>query len=217
MFKVMWASWNQSYLELCDYDTGKLAVHYGWCRVGMGLCQIVTNPIYSAISDSVGRKGMMTWGRFGWMFFFYCHRFRDTSLTHRLLMEWFCWGVVQTGVWPTFAASHSDVFGTRPELYSRIQAADNMYVNFISMLGGPATTAITLAFGNIHAAQPIAGVLATLSMLVVFTIPETLKPERRKPLEWGKLLGRANPLSNLMLLMNKGSGLRRLSISASLQ
>ena len=78
MFKVMWASWNQSYLELCDYDTGKLAVHYGWCRVGMGLCQIVTNPIYSAISDSVGRKGMMTWGRFGWMFFFYCHRFRDT-------------------------------------------------------------------------------------------------------------------------------------------
>ena len=123
----------------------------------------------------------------------------------------------QTGVWPTFAASHSDVFGTRPELYSRIQAADNMYVNFISMLGGPATTAITLAFGNIHAAQPIAGVLATLSMLVVFTIPETLKPERRKPLEWGKLLGRANPLSNLMLLMNKGSGLRRLSISASLQ
>ena len=53
MFKVMWASWNQSYLELCDYDTGKLAVHYGWCRVGMGLCQIVTNPIYSAISDSV--------------------------------------------------------------------------------------------------------------------------------------------------------------------
>ena len=59
-------------------------------------------------------------------------------------------------------------------------------------------------------------VLATLSMLVVFTIPETLKPERRKPLEWGKLLGRANPLSNLMLLMNKGSGLRRLSISASL-
>jgi len=54
-------------------------------------------------------------------------------------------------------------------------------------------------------------------MLVVFTIRETLEPERRKPLEWGKLLGRANPLSNLMLLMNKGSGLRRLSISASLQ
>ena len=49
----------------------------------------------------------MTWGRFGWMFFFYCHRFRDTSLTHRLLMEWFCWGVVQPGVWPTFAASHN--------------------------------------------------------------------------------------------------------------
>ena len=59
MFKVMWASWNQSYLDLCGNDTGKMAVHYGWCRVGMGCCHIVTNPIYSAISDSIGRASTL--------------------------------------------------------------------------------------------------------------------------------------------------------------
>jgi hypothetical protein len=88
MFKVMWASWNQSYLDLCGNDTGKMAVHYGWCRVGMGLCHIVTNPLYSAISDSVGRKHMMAWGRIGWMWFFFMHKFRDRSLQSRLLHEW---------------------------------------------------------------------------------------------------------------------------------
>jgi MFS family permease len=220
MFKVMWASWNQSYLDLCGNDTGMMAVHYGWCRVGMGVLMAITNPIYSAVSDCIGRKHLMAWGRLGWMWFFFMHKFRDQSLTHRLLHEWICWGVVQTGVWPTFAASHSDMFGTRPELYSRIQAADNMWINWFAMLGGPATTLITLTMG-LHAAQPVAGALALSSMLLVFTLPETLPPAKRKKLptnaaEWGGLLARANPFANLLLLLNKGPGLRRLSVSTSL-
>ena len=55
------------------------------------------------------------------MLFWVALRANWMTLRGRLLLEWLCWGVIDSGVWSAFSAQHSDLFGTRPELSSRLK------------------------------------------------------------------------------------------------
>ena len=187
----------------------------GVTRTVMAIVTIVTEPFISALSDTLGRKHLMTWGRAGIVLFFAAHKFRDRSPAHRMFMEVFCWGVVQAGVWPVFAAAHSDLFGSRPELSSRIQAADGLWTNVIGAAGGVLTMAVNRAFGP-TAGQEFCALTQVVSIVILQTIPETLAKAERKRFQIGEFLRRTNPFSNALLLFTKGPGLRRLSLSTLL-
>jgi Na+/melibiose symporter-like transporter len=192
-----------------------MAVHYGRTRSIMGIVSVFTNPFVSALSDTFGRKHLQNWGRLGVVFFFGGYRFRDRSLVHRMAMEVGCWGIAQAGTWAVFAASHADLFGNRPELSSRIQAADGLWVNAVGVLGGVLTTLITRTLG-LNAGQTICAVLVLVEMCILQSMPETLPKSERKPFKLGAFITRANPLSNVLLLFRKGPGLRRLAGSTLL-
>lgn len=171
----------------------------------------------SALSDSFGRKHLQTWGRVGVVFFYWCHKFRDRSLLHRFCMEIGCWGVLSAGAWPIFAASHSDLFGGRPELSSRIQAADGLWTNAVGVTGLLIPSLLTRTIG-LEAGQAVSAVLVAVVIMILHSMPETLPVSERKPFKLGEFLTRANPLSNIFLLFGSGAGpgLRRLSVSAML-
>ena len=132
---MMFPYWNQSYLALMGGDSGAMAVHYGLTRVIQSVIHLVVFPLTSTLSDTVGRKHLMTWGRLGTAAFMILHRFRDRSPAHRLWMEQICWPL-SNACWPVFAASHSDLFADRPELSAQIQAADGLWVNVVGISGG---------------------------------------------------------------------------------
>ena len=212
---VVYPAWTQSYLDLCGGDTAVMGMHYGRCRAFMAVALIFCAPIAAALSDTIGRRHMMTWGRLGWVAFFGFHRFRDrgipghvSGLRMRLLAEILCWGVVSAGVWPAFAAAHSDVFGERPQLSARIHARDGMWKDATSVLGVAMIPVMTHFFG-LQSANWASVVLGLAGTGVCLTLPETLKEEKRKPFT----VARANPFGNILLLMRNGPGLRRLSLS----
>ena len=120
--------WQESYLALFNGDSGAMAVHYGWTRSIMAWIHLVMRPFFATLSDSFGRRHLMSWGRLGTVAFFAFHRFRDRSPWHRMVMENVCWPP-SNSCWPVFAAAHSDLFGSRPELSAQIQAADGFWMD----------------------------------------------------------------------------------------
>jgi MFS family permease len=211
---VMFPWWQQSYLNLFDGDSGAMAVHYGVTRAVMAWIHLVSRPFFSCLSDTLGRKHLMTWGRLGTVCFFVFHRFRDRSPMHRLVMENVCWPP-SNSCWPVFAAAHSDLFGSRPELSARIQAADGLWANVIGMFGGVLTSLISRLFSP-SAGQEICAILTGATIVICASMPETLVPAKRRPFKLSQFLRRVNPAANVLLLFVKGPGLRRLATSTLL-
>ena len=60
---VVYPAWTQSYLDLCGGDTAVMGMHYGRCRAFMAVALIFCAPIAAALSDTIGRRHMMTWVR----------------------------------------------------------------------------------------------------------------------------------------------------------
>lgn len=132
---IIMPHWNDSYLKLCNGDTGVMALHYGKCALYVSVLEMFFSPLVASLSDQFGRKHFMTWGRIGPIIFFSGHMIRDRSLGHRALFEAVPWGIIQAGTWPVFSAAHSDVFGERPELSGRIKSADGLWVDLTGMIG----------------------------------------------------------------------------------
>jgi hypothetical protein len=70
---------------------------------------------------------------------------RTRTLPQRQLLEALCWGVLNAGNWSIFGAMQSDIFGTRPELYSRIDARDRLFLNGCGIIGIPLGVPLRLA------------------------------------------------------------------------
>lgn len=177
--------------------------------------QVFLAPVTSSLSDRFGRKYIYALGTLGPMTWFIGLPLCST-LFHRKLLEAVAWGVIQAGNWPVFAASRSDVFGDRPELASRIEAVDQTYtaaLRFITPLIGIALHSwLPLTGPGSRLAHYISCGAVVLTALAMLSCKETLAPERRKPFK----LNTANPLSNIMLLLRNGPGLRGLTMSTAL-
>ena len=88
---------------------------------------------------------------------------------------------------------------------------DRMFHNGCGIVGIPLGVALTM-FVHPMAQYWVSGGFAALCVLIAARMKETLAPEQRRPFRWSG----ANPLSNVLLLMRNGPGLRRLTISATL-
>ena len=206
--------WQESYLALFNGDSGAMAVHYGWTRSIMAWIHLVMRPFFATLSDSFGRRHLMSWGRLGTVAFFAFHRFRDRSPWHRMVMENVCWPP-SNSCWPVFAAAHSDLFGSRPELSAQIQAADGFWINLVGVGGGVANSVMTWLFGP-SSGQEACAIIVTTTVFISATMAETLPRSKRKPFRLGSFLKRVNPISNSLLLFTRGPGLRRLATSTLL-
>ena len=98
----------------------------------------------------------------------------------RLLGEALSFGVVGVGHWSVFAAAHSDVFGDRPNLSSRVQTADLMWARLAAVSGGIAGVSLTNKIGALHAGH-ISHLLGVATFLILSRLPETLPKAKRKP------------------------------------
>eukprot|EP01052_Picozoa_sp_SAG31_P009346 SAG31_NODE_489_length_14938_cov_5.644113_1_plen_533_part_00 len=234
-FAIHNAGWIAGYIRLAG-SAEAMAVHYGICSTVMAVLNFVGEPIVAALSDTFGRKPFLMWGRLGLCSWFLTYSRVDQygKLWMRLVGEAVCFGVVGVGHWSVFAASHSDVFGTRADLSSRIQSSTQMWTMMARFVGEIAGVSITNQLGAINAGHiSCACGLSTFAMLWRYSDlacvdslsvhvglecltstcfhrqPETLAPSKRKPFR----LSHSNPVANLKLLLASGPGLRKLSLA----
>ena len=165
-----------------------------------------------SLSDAIGRRKLLALGRVGWTaWFLLIGRFR--TLGQRRLGELLCWSLLSAGNWTVYGAMSTDVFGDRPSLNARLQSTDQA-IGFVAYAAGGLAAEACSRLGAVGTplAFYIAAACTAVSALLPLTMEETLPPDKRKPFR----LSRANPLSNLLLLVRNGPGLRRLSLSTGL-
>ena len=205
------------YIALCGGDTGLMARHYGTVQAMNNFFNMFGSPIVGALSDTLGRRQLLALGRCGWVCWFMAIP-HFTSLRQRMLGELVCWSVLSTGNWVIYGAQNTDLFGDRPTLSARIAAVDQA-VGFTSYAVGAlvAEALHQLGVGGRGSnAAPYTFYIAALcniySVLLPLSNRETLRKENRRPFE----LKRANPLSNVLLLLRNGPGLRGLTYACTL-
>ena len=217
-----------SYLDQCQNDMGLMAMHYGWVQTVNNALHCVLSPIVGSLSDTWGRRKLHAIGRVGPMLWFLGlpvmtmwysaypddARIRRLSLHFRFLLEAIPWGTITAGNWGVFSAAHTDLFASRPELSSRIQAAEHSWRSAFgipcSLFGAFAVPALWTTRYR-YVPWLLSAAVAASQIVVALRMPETLPEERRKPFS----LKQANPLSNVMLLMRNGRGLRGLACAGT--
>ena len=133
----------------------------------------------------------------------------------RMAIEILGFGVLSAGNWGVFAAAHTDLFADRPALSSRLQAADQMWRDALSIPASLLAAFITpIVWGKsywwlLYAAS---AALGWVQLGVAVSMRETLPPgPRRKPFS----LAKANPFANVLLLFRNGRGLASLATACS--
>jgi hypothetical protein len=143
--------WTAGYVKLAGSPEA-MAVHYGICSTFMAVLNFIGEPLVAALSDRFGRRPFLVWGRLGLCAWFLTYTRVDLygKLWMRLAGEAICFGVIGVGHWSVFAASQSDIFGTRPNLSSRLDTADAMWTRMVSVAGGIAGVYLTNRLGALH-------------------------------------------------------------------
>ena len=203
---------DQAYMDLCGGDSALMARHYGGVQSMNNFFNMFLNPLVGSLSDAIGRRKLLALGRVGWTaWFLLIGRFR--TLGQRRLGELLCWSLLSAGNWTVYGAMSTDVFGDRPSLNARLQSTDQA-IGFVAYAAGGLAAEACSRLGAVGTplAFYIAAACTAVSALLPLTMEETLPPDKRKPFR----LSRANPLSNLLLLVRNGPGLRRLSLSTGL-
>ena len=200
---------DHHFLGLYGGDPIRFGAHYGSIVSMNNLFNAFLNPIVGSLSDTYGRRWIMTAGRLGWLLWWGILPAVRTPF-QRLVGEVLCWGTLGAGNWSVFAAAYADRFGDRPELTAQIHAADEVFGSIGHFTG--------LFMGNLigtylgHSWTWVASaVIAAGLVAVAATTQETLDVDKRKPFT----LAKANPLSNLAMLFSNGPGLRALALSTA--
>ena len=134
-----------------------------------------------------------------------------SPLTVHFLAETIFAGALGAGGSDVVGAACSDLFGNRPIVSSKLQTCDGMAWDVSGLLAPFLGAAIASRSGV--AGFYVAAAVGIVTSISVGTMPETLRPEDRKPF---RLLS-ANPFANLHLMFSSGVGLRRLAIASTLQ
>ena len=193
-------------IALCAGDQARMAFADAIMWSGDGVLNVIFQPLIGALSDAYGRKLFMALGRVSliWWCLGTCW---STTLRQYIFND--------IAPYPLFgsslsvqAASFADVFGSRPELSSQLAARSQIFVSAAGLVGPLLGAAIVVRsrLGGWYAGAA-AGALETV---IVLSMSETLKPEKRTPFRWRN----ANPFGSLSLLFRHGPGLRRLALSA---
>jgi MFS family permease len=204
-------AYNQKYLVMCGGDTGVMAMHAGVVRSCKSVVNVLMSPIVGGLSDSFGRKPMMLYGRFGWvMIWLVLPRVR--SLRQWLWVEIIFTGFLRAGDNASQQAALADLFGTRGQLMTQIQAKDGMYSQVAAFFGPVIGELCARWFGR-DSTFTCSAMLSVLTMVLLFGTKETLGVADRKPFS----VKRANPIASMTLLFRLDKGLRALAVSQFLK
>ena len=92
------------------------------------------SPIVGSLSDAIGRKYLLSLGRWAWAaWFLSIGHFR--TLAQRGFSDLLCWGIFSAGNWTVYGAMGTDVFGDRPSLNARLQSTDQA-IGFVAYAAG---------------------------------------------------------------------------------
>lgn len=166
------------------------ATYGGWLITSYAVMQFFCAPIVGGISDRIGRRPVLLGSLFGFALDYLFLVFAPT-------IWWLFLGRIIAGV---LGAS----FTTAGAYIADISTAENRAQNFgvmgaafgLGFIIGPSIGGLLGDFGD-RVPFMVAGGLTALNWLYgYFILPESLKPENRRPFEWK----RANPLGTLKSL-----------------
>ena len=202
---------QQLHLSLCGGDAGLLGQHMGQIQALQSLLVSVLSPWIASVSDRYGRMRLMAVSRCSWLVWFALVS-RVRTMRERLLLEVATACIYRTEV-VVFNAAHVDVFGSRPELSSRLKSRQAAYHAATGLIGPLIGAALAQANESWGFYASFAACILQFGCALM--CEETLPKEQRKPFTgWAALLRRSNPLANIRLLFRSGTGLRALSISS---
>lgn len=200
VLKVMWelkfgisaASLMTKLLDLAHGDTAIIAQANSVHWAANGLIQLWGTPLAGALSDAVGRKRIWALGRFSKMLWF-LGSLQATSMAQYIAACICAWGFFDFGTLSVEEAAWADVFGSRPELSSRLISTNKVFSQ-LSGLVGPMIGAEVLRRFGASAGFRLAAILCAVEGLMVLCSTESLPPEERKPMQWSKA---GNPFSSI--------------------
>ena len=203
------------WLTLCRGDAALMAQWQGLASSINACCNLFLNPIVGALSDSFARGPVIALSKLGLASYFLI-MWRARTPVHMAAADVLGWGVLSAGGMAVQAASLDDLFGDRPELNSRISSMNSSMAGLAGSLG-PWLGILFFRRGMTAAAfvTPAAMLLAQ-AVLFLFLMPETLRPEDRRPFALGDVLTSANPFANCATLLRNGVELRRLALASCL-
>jgi MFS family permease len=128
-FNISSAAALDLYIKHAGGSSTTMALHYGSVQSGTNLCNMLIAPAVGCLSDTIGRKPLMMFGRCGWALWWLTLANIDkisrvlklTPLQVRFYGEILCWGIVQAGTWSAYTASMADHFGQRPALMGKVR------------------------------------------------------------------------------------------------
>jgi len=195
---------NGNFAAISDMNS----VHWG---VNAAM-QLLVSPIGGALTDCIGRKWLLAASNITHITYFLGGYFA-TNIWH------YCLGsIMNNGIFGPISmhalpASWSDVFGSRPELSSRLKSRHVAYHAATGLIGPLIGAALAQANESWGFYASFAACILQFGCALM--CEETLPKEQRKPFTgWVALLRRSNPLTNIGLLFRSGAGLRALSISS---
>ena len=217
-FNISSASALDMYMRHSGGSSTTMAVHYGTVQSSINLCNMLLAPAVGCLSDTIGRKPLMMFGRAGWALWWLVLANIDalsaatglTQLGIRMLGEIVCWGIIQAGTWSAYTAAQADYFGTRPALMGKVGTTGGIVWDLGQFSGSIVGAWLAVASPKLSLYASAACALGTI--VLFSTLKEPLAKDKRKPFR----LLEANPIGSLGLLFSYGSGLKRLTAMTSL-
>ena len=209
-FTLPYVADTRHYLRMCNGDVATMAVSRGATEALTALCGGLLAPVFGSLSDAIGRRPVQFFAGCGALL--RCILIPlTTSLRTRMLVDIVCKGVIEAGMKTVKGATHSDVFGARPERSSEVRATEDMCSQLLSMLSPSVAEVLGRIFGD-NTTFAAGGAAAALGVIATLLCPETLPKDNRHQFE----LKRANPVSGLWVLLSHGKRLRHLTLATAL-
>ncbi len=191
----------QLLMELSHASIDRATAIGGWLSFTFAATQFVFSPILGNLSDRFGRRPILLGSLAGFSLDFFVLAFAPTL----------AWVFIARAISGMFGASNGPAQSviadmTAPEDRSRYFGL--LGASFgIGFVLGPAIGGLLGEF-NHRVPFMVAGTLAAFNVIYgYFNLPETLKPEHRRPFDWG----RANPVGSL-LYVRKLAGIVPISL-----
>jgi len=177
--------------EMGHMDNAQASAYGGWLIAVFAIMQFLFSPLLGNLSDRYGRRPVLLISLFGFGLDY-------LFLIYAPSIEWFFVGRMIAGImgasFTTAAAYIADISTPekRAQNFGMIGAAFGL-----GFIIGPALGGLLAKYG-LRAPFAAAAILTLLNWLYgFFVLPESLKPENRRPFDWS----RANPIGSLRFFL----------------
>lgn len=174
-------------------EDSHIAPYVGWLMTTYAIMQFICSPILGGLSDQYGRRKVLLFSLFGFGIDYVFQGFAPT-------IGWLFVGRVIAGIGGSSIATAGAYIADVSPPEKRAQNFGLIGAAFgLGFIFGPAIGGVIGGFYGSRAPFFAAAVLTLLNWSYgFFILPESLKPENRRPFDWKK----ANPIGSLLMLRN---------------